>query len=193
MDLNVVIKDEIKWYNEALNSFAKHEGFMSLVENSLNEGEGDIEKRNDVLNKIKNNQYSNDPKEFYEAMRKSKHDKMLTDYSIGDLSQMKLFKIEGYNIGFALKEKDGRHSELVAVFNNEPEIKKIGPELIQDAINKGACYLDHYDVPQLTNLYQRMGFEEYDRYDFDPKYDPDGSFEKKYGRADVVLRKHRNC
>ena len=136
----------------------------------------------------RNNWESPNPQAFRAALNKSKHQEMLTDYSPEELSQMKLFKLKGFDIGFALKEKDGKHQEIVAVFNNEPEIKGVGKPLINAAIRQGGRYLDHFDG-YLSNLYQSLGFDEYQRDKFDPQYDPDGSFQDKYGQADVIYRK----
>lgn len=47
---------------------------------------------------------------------------MLSNYSTSEFSRMKLFKLNNFDIGYALKEKDGGYSEIVAVFNNEPDI-----------------------------------------------------------------------
>jgi len=155
--------------------------------------EGDENKRNAVLSAISNNDWEEqNPKSFKDALSKSKHKEMLTDYSIGDLSSMKLFKLNGYDIGYALKKKDGNFSEIVAVFNNEPDVKGIGNELIRSSISNGGCYLDHFDG-YLSNLYKSLGFVEYDKYEFDPQYDQDGSFRQKYGEADVIFRKHKSC
>ena len=52
-------------------------------------------------------------------------------------------------------------------------------------ICSAGCYLDHYDG-YLSDFYQSLGFEEYDRYEFDPQYDKDGKFEKKYGRKNII-------
>lgn len=148
-------------------------------------------KQQDVLTKIENNQYEQpNANTFTQALNKSKHKEMLTDYSVEELSQMKLFKLKGYDIGFALKKyKDGTYSEIVAVFNNDPTVKKIGKELMKSAIKNGGKYLDHFDG-YLSQLYQGLGFEEHGRDKFDPQYDQDGSFRKKYGEADVVYRTH---
>jgi hypothetical protein len=60
----------------------------------------------DALNAIKNNDWEDqDAKRFKEALNKSKHKEMLSEYSISELSSMKLFKLNGYNIGYALKKK----------------------------------------------------------------------------------------
>jgi hypothetical protein len=146
-----------------------------------------------VLNAIKNNDWEKESaSNFKKALNKSKHKEMLTDYSVTEFNDMKLFKLNGFDIGYALKKKNGDYSEIVAVFNNEDDVKGIGEQLIQSAVDNGGCYLDHFDG-YLSNLYQTMGFDEYDRYKFDPQYDVDGSFRKKYGEADVIFRKHKKC
>lgn len=148
-----------------------------------------------VINMILNDKWENpqNAKSFYDSLNKSKHMKMLTDYSVHDLNSMKLFKLEGFNIGYALKEfKDKGFAEIVAVHNNEPNVKGIGTHLMKSAIKNGGCYLDHFDG-FLTTLYNSLGFDEYERYAYDPQYDEDGSFAQKYGQQDVIYRVHKNC
>ena len=49
----------------------------------------------DVLNKIEHNLFEKpNPNSFAQALSKSKHQEMLTDYSPEELSQMKLFKLK---------------------------------------------------------------------------------------------------
>lgn len=156
--------------------------------------ESDNVNREEIITKIRNGRWEKpqNPVSFKASMDISKHKQMLTPYSIGELAQMKLYKLLGYNIGFALKNKEGVYNEIVAVHNNEPEIKNIGEELIKVAIKKGGCYLDHFDG-YLSKFYSKLGFEEYDRDKFDAQYDQDGSFRNKYGAMDVIYRKHINC
>ena len=164
------------------NKIALHlmiEGFLSLDESKGNE---------DILELIKNNDFDSKASDFKKSLDKSKHGEMLTDYDVKDLKKMKLFKLRGYNIGFALKKKDGKFNEIVAVHNNEPNVKGIGSILMQAAITNGGVYLDHFDG-FLTKFYQKLGFEEISRDKFDPQYDEDGSFRAKYGEADIIYRK----
>lgn len=167
--------------------------FINLFNESINE-EKNVDKTNDVISKLKKNEFEKDnPKSFYDAMMKSKHMEMLSPYSLGELKEMKLFKLINYDIGFALKKSEREeYDEIVSVFNNEPDVKGIGQELIDAAVRNGGCYLDHYDG-FLSKLYSAAGFIEYDRYVFDPQYDPDGKFREKYGELDVIFRKHKNC
>lgn len=174
--------NELKEYNERRNKMALHmimEGFFSL-----NEGKEDSE----VLELIKNGEFESNAVEFKNSLSKSKHQKMLTDYSIPQLKKMKLFKLKGYNIGFALKKKDGKFQELVAVHKNEPNVGSVGDDVVKYAIKQGAKVLDHFSG-RLDKFYSNLGFVEYDRDKYDPKYDPDGSFKALYGEADVVYRK----
>jgi hypothetical protein len=155
--------------------------------------ENDSGKSQSVIDALEANDWEEkDASKFRTALMKSKHKEMLTNYSVDELSKMKLFKLKGYDIGFALKKKGSKYNEIVAVFNNESDVKGIGKELMLAAIKNGGCYLDHYDG-FLSNLYSSLGFNEYKRYKFDPQYDKDGSFKKKYGEADVIFRKHKDC
>jgi len=181
------------------HSFDYHEHLVELFlgeQKELDEDNYDFEIddiKEEVISKIKNNEFSDDPQEFYNAINRSKkHKEMLSEYSVDDFAEMKLFKLDGYDIGYALKKsQDNGYNEIVSVFNNS-DVKGIGNELMKSAINNGGCYLDHYDG-FLSDFYSSLGFEEYDRYEFDPQYDPDGEFEKKYGRQDIIFRKHKNC
>jgi hypothetical protein len=170
-----------------------HSNMMELFsKDSLDESNSDLQK--DVIDAIKTGDWETPNASTYRTAYydNSKHKKMLTNYSTSELGKMKLFKLKGYDIGYALKKRNGKFSEIVAVFNNEPDVKGIGEDLVKSAIRNGGCYLDHYDG-FLTGLYSKLGFIEYDRYAFDPQYDPDGSFRKQYGEKDVIFRKHRNC
>jgi len=192
-DIRKIIKEAInkKFYdmNKTFNETLRCE---AVFQSQLTEDTND--RKQDVLTKIENDDYENqNPQRFYIALNKSKHKKMLTDYSVSDLSKMKLFKVSGYDIGFALKKwEDGKYSEIVAVFNNEPDIEGIGKPLMKSAIKNGGCYLDHFDG-FLSGLYQPLGFVEYKRDPYNSAYDPEGTFKNQYGEADVIYRVHKNC
>jgi hypothetical protein len=170
-----------------------HSSMLELFSNDILD-ENNSDTRKDVLNALKKGDWEKPNASTYRTAYydNSQHKKMLTNYSTSELGKMKLFKLKGYDIGYALKKRNGKFSEIVAVFNNEPDVKGIGEDLVKSAIRNGGCYLDHYDG-FLTGLYSKLGFIEYDRYAFDPQYDPDGSFRKQYGEKDVIFRKHRNC
>jgi hypothetical protein len=152
----------------------------------------DNKERSDVLNKINNNDWEKpqNPESFLKSLSLSRHPKMLSPYSIQELSQMKLYKLNGYNIGFALKKKDGGYKEIIAVHNNESDIKNIGRDLMKAAIKKGGRYLDHFDG-HLSSFYESLGFVEYARDKFDTQYDKDNSFRNQYGESDIIYRKYK--
>lgn len=184
------IVSEKKRYNRMMYEHILREEYFT---ESVNE-ETDSEKRQNVLNAISKNDWEKpqNPQSFRDSLIKSKHAPMLTPYSTGELSQMKLFKLKGYDIGYALKKKDGKYSEIVAVHNNQPDVKNIGKELMLSAVKNGGCYLDHFDG-FLSQLYSGIGFEEYTRDKFDPQYDTGGEFEKRYGKSDIIYRVHKSC
>lgn len=163
-----------------------HEHLLSIFgEQTINELE---DARSIVIDKLSKDEWETDPVSFYHSLKQSDHPRMLTDYSVDDLSKMKCFKLPGFNIGFALKNFEDRGMvEIVAVHNNEP-IKEIGVPLVKAAIKKGGRYLDHFDG-FLSSFYGGLGFKEYKRYPYNADYDPNGEFKKRYGEQDVIYRK----
>lgn len=151
---------------------------------SIDEGKASPE----IVELLKSNELETTPNEFKKSLDKSKHQAMLTDFSTAELKKMKLFKLKDYNIGFALKKKDGKFNEIVAVHNNEPSVKGIGKDLMKAAIANGGEYLDHFDG-FLSSFYKNLGFVEYDRDKFDPQYDEGGKFAAEYGEQDIIYRK----
>ena len=176
-------------------SLGYHDNLIEIFSESVEEEEDNDKKNNrlNVIEKILNNEFTNDANEFYDSFTKSnKHKEMLTDYNVEDFSKMKLFKLDGYDIGYALKKSStGDYDEIVSVFNNSG-VKNIGSHLIQSAIKNGGCYLDHFDG-YLSNFYEKHDFEEIERNEFESKYDPEGKFESKYGKQAFIVRKHKNC
>lgn len=179
------ILEKRKLYN---TNIFKHELLLSLFQ-SINENVVNTVERDEVINYINNNELNTTPLEFYNSVNKSKHIEMLTQYSIEELSKMRLFKVPGYNIGYALKDMPDGGIDIVSVHNNEPHINNIGEILMKSAINNGGNYLDHYDIPVLSNLYSKMGFVEYHKEKYNPKFDKEGKFRNKYGELDIIYRK----
>ena len=114
----------------------EYESLLEFVENDKKLDESDDEKRNEVLQLIKNNEFVDDPQGLYDSMKLNKHPKMLTFYPVSELAQMKVFKIPNYNIGYALKKRKNsdKFDEIVAVHNSEPDVRGIVDELIQSAV-----------------------------------------------------------
>lgn len=175
-----------KNHNLSLEMFQKE-----LAENEI-EIPTQVEEKELAKKEIQNNMWISDPQEFSQAISKTSRPEVLTPYSIAELNQMKLFKLKNFDIGFALKKHNGNYSEIVSVFNNEPNIKGIGEMLIKSSIKNGGCYLDHFDG-FLSGLYSKLGFEEIDRDTYNPMYDENNTIKNKYGEVDVVYRKHKNC
>lgn len=182
---------------EYYRRFSNDNRMMDMIEpqntEELEEDENAEERKQDVIYKIERNEWENcTAEEFKNSMSKSKRIEMLADYNISELSQMKLFKLQGYDIGFALKKRNGQYNEIVTGFNNDPVVRNIAQQLINAAIRHGGCYIDHFDG-YLSKLYSSLGFVEYKRDKFDPQYDPQGQFQKKYGALDVIYRTHKSC
>jgi hypothetical protein len=193
MKFKTIVKKIINERNKYQSLMFNHILQESLFRGSLNEN-ADNNKREDVLDKIRKGDWEKpqNPESFKNSMELSTRKEMLTQYSVGELKQMELYKLDGYNIGFALKKRDDGSKEIVAVHNNEPDVKSVGADLVKAAVSLGGCYLDHFDG-HLSDFYSKLGFVEYDRDLFDPQYDEDGSFRAKYGESDVIYRKHKNC
>lgn len=172
------------------NHISIYELFAS-PKGALNEDQND--ERAAVIAKIDSGQFTDNAAEFKNSLSQSRHREMLTDYSIGELSQMLLFKVDGYNIGYALKKMKNGAYDIVAVHNNEPDIKGIGNVLMASAIKNGGCFLDHYNTPALDNLYTKMGFIEISRDEYNADYDEGGILKAKHGAVDVVYRVHNTC
>ena len=130
----------------------------------------------DVIVSITRGNFEKDAEKFYNSFTKSKKIEFLTPYKISDLEKFDLFKVKGYNIGFAIKA-DGN---IILVHNNE-RVKGIGDLLLKKAIENGGTSLDHFDG-FLTGFYKRNGFGIYENYIFEEQYKPKGW---KYERVDI--------
>ena len=201
MDLKNLISEEIQKFAMDNNKQEIKANDALMLDLFFGSGmnEQDVEVSGDlrakVIQMINNEQWEEPNAEsFHNSLSQSRHKEMLTVYGVNDLAQMKLFKLPNLNIGYALKTNEHKpFSEVVAVHNNEPNVKGIGEVLMRSAIKNGGCYLDHFDSEKLTGLYSSLGYEEMGRDEYDPQYDPDGSFKDKYGELAVIYRKHRSC
>lgn len=115
------------------------------------------------------------PKAFTKAVEEStklnpKIAENLSKYTPEELTKMQLYLSPDKLSGYALKDTD----ELVNVFSGT---KGRGNEIVQNAIDKGAKRLDHFEG-YLSDLYKKHGFEEVKR---EPNWTP--------GNPDVVYRK----
>lgn len=180
------------WHRKKTHGHALryHDHLVRIFRDKIEESEED--ERQKVLALIQAGSWDRDPKHFYESLQGSRHEKMLTPYSVEDLKGMDTFKVPGYRIGFALKDHDGSSGwqgrvDIVAVHNNS-SVHGIGRPLIVAAFKAGGKTLDHFDG-YLSKLYAAMGLEEYRRDPYDAKYDEGGEFAKKYGEQPVIYRR----
>ena len=119
---------------------------MLLMEDVVKEDT--YENKNDIIEKISTGNWKTTPEEFLDSVNASKRIEFLTPYSVEELSEFRLFKLEGYKIGFALKE-DG---DIILVHNNE-RVGGIGKLIMDKVIKSGDSKLDHYDG-FLTGFYR---------------------------------------
>jgi len=184
--------------SEYAERFADHELMKGIA--LLEEGEDDPS----ALELIASDAWEEqNPQRFVESLTASKRGAFLTPYTPEELSSMKLFKLNGYNIGFAIKS-DG---DIVSVHNNAG-VRGAGTALMTAAVRNGGSKLDHFDG-FLTGFYDKNGFSKVVHVDaWNDEYTPDGwQYEtvniwdprtsvyakelKKYERMDDVPRELR--
>lgn len=135
--------------------------------------------------------FSRDSKKFHASVGRTKHPLMLTPYTMEEYAQMRTYTVPFLCVGFALKQNDINDIDIVSVHNNEPHIHNIGIALVYAAIHFGGNCLNHFGSDKLEHIYGATPLLETARIAFDPMYDPQGEFERRYGRLDVVYRRLR--
>ena len=138
---------------------------MLLMEDVVKEDT--YENKNDIIEKISNGNWETNADEFLDSVNSSKRVEFLTPYSVEELSTFKLFKLEGYNIGFALKDED----DIILVHNNE-RVGGLGKLIMDKVIKSGGAKLDHYDG-FLTGFYRSLDFKLDENDFFLDEYAPD--------------------
>jgi hypothetical protein len=99
------------------------------------------------------------PEAFKASLMKNARAGTLSDYSLDELGQMQLYKVKGFDAGYAIKGGN----ELVNLYNSGgPDAKGAGPWLVLHAIEHGVTHGDHFHG-YLTRFYQRLGFKEVKR------------------------------
>lgn len=141
------------YYNQVLMN--------NVVEDTL------FESIEDVALSINTNNWDKDPLAFYQSFTSSFLKEYLTPYTIDEIKKFDLYKVAGYNIGFAIKD-DGN---IILVHNND-KIKGIGNLLMKKAIQYGGKKIDHFDG-FLTGFYLKNGFIFKDNDPFLMEYCPD--------------------
>lgn len=137
------------------------------------------------------------PQQFKDSIISSTRKEFIADYTLEDLSKMKLFKLKPYNIGYALKKRfnhitgeyiSNNYDEISSIHNNESNVSKLGNLLVKSAIRHGGNYLAYFDTTDqfLANLYYKMGFREYHRHELDPNWEGSRPIIRKHGNIDIV-------
>lgn len=112
-------------------------------------------------------------------------------YPVEEYEQMRLFVSEDGSTGFAIKD-DG---DIVSVYTAQDSPHKgAAYNNILTAVENGGTKLDCFDTV-LPKIYNRCGFEEYERFQWDDQYMPDGWDKETYkkfnnGEPDVVMMKY---
>lgn len=126
------------------------------------------ESKDEVLQALTRGSLETTPEEFLASVKASTRVEYMTPYTVDDLAAFNLFKVEGFNIGFAVKE-DG---DIILVHNNAG-VGGIGRLLIEKAVQKGGKKLDHFDG-FLTGFYRGLGFELASNDPFADEWTPEG-------------------
>ena len=106
---------------------------------------------------------------------------MLSRYTPEEYGAMRTFLTPDRQSGYAIKDGD----ELVSVFSI-PGGR--GTALAQEAAARGARRLDNFDIEgKLPELYGRAGFDEVERYAYDPQYAAELSDYVNTVHPDVVM------
>jgi hypothetical protein len=121
----------------------------------------------DVALKIHTNEWDNNPEKFFKSFTSSDKSEYFSPYTLNEIKYFDLYKLKGYDIGFALK-KDG---DIILVHNNSG-IGGVGIKLMEKCIEFGGKKLDHFDG-FLTGFYKKIGFSFDENYVFNPEYAPE--------------------
>ena len=185
--------EDIKFYNKTgkmpIDCVKEAILLHDLFETVLEETDINTPQREEVLYKINHDDYiRNDYKTFVNELKNNKRYQFLTPYTVLDFTKhnVQTFKVDGYEIGFALKPMSDGGYDIISVHNNT-DIRGIGDALIDSAIRLGGTCLDHFDG-YLSDFYEKKGFIESERYKWNPAYAPQDWDYEKYGTPDVVMR-----
>jgi len=136
-----------------------------LMENIVNDPVN--ESFEEVVTNIFTDRWDKDPHHFYDSISSLKRKEFLIPYTVAELSKFDLYKVQGYNIGFAIKP-DG---DIISVHNND-NIKGIGEYLMKKSIQYGGNKLDHFDG-FLTKFYKKFNFNFKNNNIWSDEYTPD--------------------
>jgi hypothetical protein len=168
-------KNDVRLYSYEIN-ISKEKFYKRLtseyflMKNVVDENLNENIDRDDIIRKIVDNDWELEKitlsQKFYNSFMLNKKVHYLTPYTVEELNNFNLYKLRGYNIGFAVKN-DG---DIILVHNNEG-VKNIGVLLIDKAKEFGGNHLDHFDG-YLTGFYKNCGFNFMNNIIFDKQYAP---------------------
>lgn len=130
------------------------------------------------------------PSEFMAARSKCEKSPFLSEYTEEDLHAKikeggKIFLSKDKTTGYII---DGK-GDLQNVFKAPGGPKNAGIAVVADAIANGAKTLDCYDG-YLPYLYNYLGFQATDAWEWDDQYAPPGWNFQTYGRPDVIFMRY---
>lgn len=106
---------------------------------------------------------------FRDALRKNPHGWSLADPPPRVLRNSRIFLTPDEQAGYAI----GIDGELHSVFRNPAGQRGAGREAVIQAAHRGAYWLNAYEMPGLTQLYEEAGFVPVARIKFDARFAPD--------------------
>ena len=129
------------------------------------------------------------PEEFYqaigEAKTKNEHGAFVTQHSVEEYRDMRLFITLDGTAGIAITEDNN----IVSIFNGGQK-RGLLKTLLPVAIENGGRKLDNYNSPKLSALYELYGFNPVSKVKFNSKFAPDDWNYERDGEPDVVFWIH---
>lgn len=129
------------------------------------------------------------PQEFYSAIKEAKtsnpHGAFVTQHSVEEYSEMKLFITLDGKAGIAITSD----SNIVSIFNGG-EKRGLLRTLLPLAIDHGGRKLDNFSSKKLTAMYQMYGFNPISKTKFNSMFAPDDWNYERDGEPDIVFWIH---
>lgn len=129
------------------------------------------------------------PDEFYKAIEKAKqvneHGAFVTQHSIEEYAEMKLFITLDETAGIAITSDNN----IVSIFNGG-EKRGVLKTLLPLAIGHGGRKLDNYNSSKLSSMYELYGFNPISKTKFNSKFAPDDWNYARDGEPDIVFWIH---
>jgi len=152
-----------------LNSLFMQRVFDNFSINEAEEGSEFKEERYQIEQLILSVEFDTNPKSFFDGLEKAlkviiesevKYNRYLIQRSLKSLRKenIKTYKIEGFDIGFALKKNEENFSEIIAMYNTTRH-SGLGYLLIQAAVKLGGKTLKCFGKDLVNKIYRQSGFK----------------------------------